>query len=351
MPSRRLLDLQALRGLACLLVLLYHAAEWERLPGLAVEHRLLAPFRYCGYAGVDLFFVLSGFIITWVHADHLGRPAALPAYALRRCRRLYPVYWVCWLGVNLPRWRRHGAAPSEALTQLLLLPRPGPERFPQGSLQAGNVCFPQSWTLVYELLFYLLFAAFILLPRRCFLPLLTGWFLAVAALALLGLPAALPLQPLVLEFLLGCFAAALLRRQVRLPVGPCLGLGVLWFAAGSWLHFAGLTAGPLDPRQRVLAFGVPSALLVAALAARERAGTPLLPRPLRSLGDASYSIYLSHVLVFWSVCKRSRGLVHHFWPHLAWIGLLTGTALAAGYLLHVCLERPLLRGRRSGART
>jgi peptidoglycan/LPS O-acetylase OafA/YrhL len=350
MPTR-LLDIQALRGLACLLVLLYHAAEWERLPALGAECRLLAPFRFFGYAGVDLFFVLSGFIITWVHADHLGRPAALLSYAGRRLWRIYPAYWVCWLVGALPRLQRLGA--GEAAGYLLLLPRQGTEPFPQGSLQAGNLGIPQSWTLVYELLFYLLFAGFFLLPRRCFLPLLLGWFLAAVAFAAcrpeVGFLASLPVQPLVLEFLLGCFAALVVRRGVNVPAGACIVLGVAWFALGGYLHVAGLTSGAQDPRHRVLAFGIPAALLVGGLTARERAGSPLLPRWLRPLGDASYSIYLTHVLVFGLVFKRTLGMSHRPLPHLLWLALMTGAALAVGYLFHLGVERPLLRshGRRA----
>jgi peptidoglycan/LPS O-acetylase OafA/YrhL len=349
MPTR-LLDLQALRGLACLLVLLYHAAEWERLPVLDADCCLLAPFRFFGYAGVDLFFVLSGFVLTWAHADHLGRPAALLSYTARRLWRIYPAYWVCWLVAALPRLHRQGA--GEAASYLLLLPRQGTEPFPQGSLQAGNLAIPQSWTLVYELMFYLLFACFFLLPRRCFLPLLFGWFLAAAfAVFRPELPflAGLPLQPLVLEFLLGCFAALIVRRGTNVPAGGCIVLGVVWFAVGGCLHAAGLSSGAQDPRHRVLAFGIPAALLVGGLTARERAASPLLPRWLLPLGDASYSIYLTHVLVFGLVFKRTLGLSHRPLPHLLWLVLMLGAALAAGYLFHLGVERPLLRWRRRAA--
>jgi peptidoglycan/LPS O-acetylase OafA/YrhL len=122
-------------------------------------------------------------------------------------------------------------------------------------------------------------------------------------------------------------------------------LGALWFAAGGGLHWLGLSSGPLDPRQRVLAFGIPAALLVVGLVARERAGATTLPRWLRPLGDASYSIYLSHVLVFSLVCKLTAGFSHGPLPHLAWLLLLIGSALAGGSAFHLCVERPLLRWR------
>jgi peptidoglycan/LPS O-acetylase OafA/YrhL len=353
MPSR-LLDLQALRGVACLLVLLFHASEWERQLGGEIDCHLLYPFQFFGYAGVDLFFVLSGFIITWAHLEKVGRPTELLSYAARRFWRIYPLYWACWLLVILrPVFEAGSAAPSFAwaIRCLFLLPEQGNEAFPQGSLQAGNVCFPQSWTLVYEVMFYLLFADFFLLPRRWFLPGLVGWFLAAAVFALSGWPnlgflAGLPLQPLVLEFLLGCFAAIALSRGIRIPPRWCLVVGVVWFAAGGCLHYAGLTAGSLDPRHRVATFGVAAALLIYGFTARERATAPCTPRWLQAIGHASYSIYLTHVVVLAGVFKATTGMSHHLLPHFAWLGLMTSVPLTTGYVLHVCVERPLLTRRR-----
>lgn len=130
----------------------------------------------------------------------------------------------------------------------------------------------------------------------------------------------------------------------------CIVLGALWFAVGGWLHYRGLSSGHLDPRHRVLCFGVPAALLVLGLTARERAGATTLPRWLRPVGDASYSIYLTHVLVFSVVCKLTAGMSHGLAAHLGWLALLTGAGLAVGYAFHLGVERPLLRRQPGGLR-
>jgi peptidoglycan/LPS O-acetylase OafA/YrhL len=354
MPSR-LLDLQSLRGLACLVVLFSHAAEWEPRTGVQPELCLLHPLPFFGCASADIFLVLSGFIITWSHAESLGRPGALLPYALRRFCRVFPTYWVCWLGAALPRILRSGELPalSDAVTCLLLLPQQGSEPFPQGSLQAANVAFPQNWTMVYDLMFYLLFACFFLLPRRWFVPGLLVWAAGTVALGFtrwpdLGFYAGLPLQPLFLEFVFGCLAATLIRRQKIIRPRLCIAAGVLWIAVAGWLHYAGLTTGPFDARLRILSFGIPAVLLVYGLAAHERTRAPMLPRWLLPLGDASYSIYLVHVVVFAGVFKLTGGMSQHLLPHLGWIALMMASALLAGFLVHVCVDRPLLRWLRPG---
>src|SRR4051812_18041777 len=83
--------LQALRGAACLLVVVLHTAGVEAKFGLRFAP--LRPVQWFGYAGVDLFFVLSGFIIAATPRADLGRPRRLPAYLFRRAWRIYPTFW------------------------------------------------------------------------------------------------------------------------------------------------------------------------------------------------------------------------------------------------------------------
>ncbi|MGL4420416.1 MAG: acyltransferase family protein, partial [Gemmataceae bacterium] len=85
-------NVQALRGLACLFVVLYHVAGWEQLVWPRIP--VFGFYRYFGFAGVDLFFVLSGFIITHAHWKQIGQPRHLPTYLYRRLSRIYPVYWL-----------------------------------------------------------------------------------------------------------------------------------------------------------------------------------------------------------------------------------------------------------------
>src|SRR3954471_22825547 len=92
--SQQIRSLQALRGVACLAVVALHMSGYERL---VAPHRHLTGWTPTfGWAGVDLFFVLSGFIITWTQDKMLGQPAAVGSYLVRRLWRIYPLYWACW---------------------------------------------------------------------------------------------------------------------------------------------------------------------------------------------------------------------------------------------------------------
>jgi peptidoglycan/LPS O-acetylase OafA/YrhL len=340
--SLKLLNLQALRGVAVLIVVLFHLADWEvNASGVNATHTFLGSFAYFGFGGVDLFFAISGFIITWVHYDKLGRPAALGNYAFKRFWRIYPSYWLCLAGSVVVFWFVTKAdVPGPDLggwvAWLTLQP-----------VTAPNPFLLQDWTLRYEVFFYLAFGAFFLLPRRSFVPLLWLWFVATAWIRFVARPKlaffpAFATEPFTLEFLLGCFAAVALRRGAPVGARTCVLLGVAGFAAGAWLFSAGLIQ-PIDfSGERFLLYGIPSGLLVYGLTARELAGGRPLPRWLQSLGDASYSIYLWHVSVFFVVLFRTQRLVHTPGPHLVWLGLMFGATVAVGYLCYYRVERPLL---------
>src|SRR5436190_16595166 len=84
-------NLQVLRGLSCLLVVAFHVANSET--DLPIAKASFAAFRWFGYAGVDVFFVISGFIIAATNRPELRCPARLPGYVFRRLWRVYPPYW------------------------------------------------------------------------------------------------------------------------------------------------------------------------------------------------------------------------------------------------------------------
>src|SRR5438309_1115865 len=124
--DRQIRSLQALRGVACLMVLFLHAGNWE--PSAHPDTLLLSWARPFGWAGVDLFFVLSGFIITRTQDRHLGRPAAVGSYTGRRVWRIYPIYVTTWLATALAMWALLGvplgyrSGARACLNQLVLWP-------------------------------------------------------------------------------------------------------------------------------------------------------------------------------------------------------------------------------------
>lgn len=308
---RTLLSIQYLRGLAALAVGVAHVAWTNWL---------------WGQQGVDVFFVISGFIMA-----HVASREADPATFLRaRVLRVVPLYAV----VTLAWWIGHPAmTPVHVALSLAFVPHLGPE----------GMIWPviwQGWTLLYEAFFYAAFAAALLLPPRLRLPLLSGGFAVLAGIgAVSGSNAAAAqvyLSPLLLEFLAGAWLHEAWARG--------------WLARPAWGIAAATLAGlalvatrNIEPGDwRILMWGVPCLMLVGAGLAMES----ILPRVplLLALGNWSYAIYLTHRFVL----PYLMAAFHPLPTPLALTGVMAGCA-ALGALVHLGVERPLtqlLRHRR-----
>ncbi len=105
-----------------------------------------------------------------------------------------------------------------------------------------------------------------------------------------------------------------------------------------------------DPARRVLVFGPAAAALVGHVVARERAGRLRPPAWLLRVGDASYSIYLTHMPVVYALWLVTIRWPHERAPHAAWLLLLFAAMVGSGFVLHYAVERPLLHltRRRAG---
>jgi peptidoglycan/LPS O-acetylase OafA/YrhL len=324
--GQQIRSLQALRGIDCLAVVIFHTGTM--------------PF---GWAGVDLFFVLSGFVITWTQSKHLGRPSEFRGYLGRRLWRIYPPYWAYWV-VALVAYRCFLGVPFGAYSgfpscrnQLLLWP-----------WSCRNHYLQVAWSLSYEVMFYLIFGLFVLAPRRWFPRLLALWTTAVIGrLVLAPVPATgeewMPLYPLTLEFLTGCWAAMALQRG-RAWAGPCLASGLIGLAGG--LTLLAVRAGNVEGMHvawRAAVLGPPIGLAVYGIAGLELAGRFRLPNWLCPIGDASYSIYLTHTTVG-TVVAATTIAAGIGWPlSLPWALTLVAGQIAIGWLGYRCIESPLLR--------
>ena len=318
--AARLQTLEASRGVAALLVVLYHASEFiVTLSG----HECVWGLFHFGQNGVTFFFVLSGFIITWRHAEDLGHPSRLPSFLRRRFVRVYPTYWVM-LAVSLAlyAWLKYpflvmDHAPSDIARAVVL------NYYDQPVVAVA-------WTLWYEVRFYLLFGLAILQPllgRLAFLAWL-GWGFNAYKLA----------------FVLGVLAAVSARRfgGSRAAAG-CAGiLGLAGFVTAAGLEdYAGFAAITLVPF-----YAAAAALLVFALAGWEEHWTVRVPRALRILGAASYSIYLVHytvqvLLMHWNPTFINAARPVHFIERTYWI--YVAVPVAAGLAYHYAVERNVIR--------
>ena len=341
-----LYNIQISRGIAALLVLVCHA-------NLLVNPVLFDGVLLIGWSGLHFFFVLSGFIIFQAHFHQIGDPSSFWPYVYKRIRRIYPIYWaytllvlaaglLAWavLSKNLIVWTGHG--PWTIVQSLTLWPT---------DMASGIMpVIPVAWTLTYEMLFYLLFGIALLVRPWISLMVVGVWLIAIACSLAGKIPAGPPIQtvatnPMNLEFLLGCLAGYLAKTSGRswgraaapgLVASGLVLLSLAWFNA----HADYSILGKFEPLQ----FGIPFFLIVLGLALLE-GGRVVNLGPIRRvgvyLGDASYSIYLTHFVVIVALVPMfkpspEKGTVLDFL-------LVTLIATTAGCLGYSLIEKPLLK--------
>ena len=323
---------QALRAVAALLVVAFHASElWcQRLapPGAR-------PWGQ-GSAGVDLFFVISGFVMAVSAAPLAARPDGWRVFLWRRCVRILPLYW---LMTTLK------LASVAALPGLVLRTRPDlwngvasyllvPARDVAGVVRP---VLPVGWTLSFEALFYALYALALglrLPPLRVLLPVLLplaglGFWRAADWPALLRLA-----DGLVLEFALGVWLGRAVLAGRRIGAGMALVLAL----AGGALLLVSPSFGPA----RAAAWGLPALAVLAGAVGLERRIGRHLPRGLLALGDASYAIYLSHGFVLpLAALPLRRFVAGGGVPEGLCVALGLAVSVGVGWGVHRWVERPL----------
>jgi exopolysaccharide production protein ExoZ len=331
---KTLVSLQYIRALAVLLILVLHASlrTGEALFDWGRAHVDLLNI------GVDMFFVVSGFIM-WVIGSRAGESPGL--FLLRRAIRILPLFWIAILSwafliqIGLLGWITLNA--ENLLKSLLFIPhyhldQPG---------RIWPIMIP-GWTLTYEAFFYVFFTAILFVPPRLRLPALVLSMGVLVALGFILKPeAALPYtytSPLLLEFLGGCLVGALWQAAPGRLVRN-LTLLMLSIALFVWL---GPQISSADYADRALAFGLPAVLFVSAIVGLE----PYLPqmRPLEKIGDASYSIYLFHLFLLDPMLMVWVRVPALHTPTTAIVFVLIGAVLATlmGLLIARHIEYPLL---------
>lgn len=299
-----LLNIQFLRFAAALAVVLYHASQHVQATG-ADSGWIFSAGQAAGFAGVDIFFVISGFIMFYTTRESAGPRPALD-FLKRRLARIYSGYWPFFLlAAAVFAWARPAHfEESDLLTSFLLWPMP-----------LNRVLLDVSWTLSFEMYFYLLFTLLVLLGVRSRTWLLLGLVALVTALNLLrhfawhdfspenlyrqSFASHFLASPFLLEFFAGALLAVVAEKSPGRAGAWLLAAGVAGFAGAGYVNLAVYDGGIEQGYYvvpRVLLFGIPSALILLGLVGLERQGHVAPKRFSLYVGGASYAIYLSHTI-------------------------------------------------------
>jgi peptidoglycan/LPS O-acetylase OafA/YrhL len=328
----RLDALQGLRGCAALLVVVAHS-----LIIFQGATRIEIADAY-GALGVDAFFVVSGFLMIYVHGKDFGAPRATKKFYARRIARIVPLYWAVTILYAIKQIHFGQATVEQTVKSLLFIPY----QLPDG---LWRPVLGQGWTLNYEMVFYLVFGLALLFARGVWI--IFGVLGTLTVLNICGLISGAHnlftfwSDPIVMYFLAGV-AIGLLRARTRR--GPSF--AVASTATLAVLALAVLLLGVFYGKPIVIAVVIPvaavSAVAVAALA-REDFGTSKMRRLAARVGDASYSIYLTHTFV---IAPAAKLVVAKLFPELpisVFTLLMIPTTAIVGYGVFRFVERPLIR--------
>lgn len=327
-----LLSIQYLRAVAALLIVYQHAREF--IP----EH--FDHLKYFnGQSGVDIFFVISGFIMAVTAAQISPKD-----FLLRRFIRIMPLYWLATLlavalfFVARPLAGNIDVTVPTLIMSLLLIPH-------ENATHPGMIVpiLTQGWTLTYEMFFYATFASLLFLDLRKRILVIGLIYLCLSLLRLLFLDTRIPVfyaltNPVLLEFVGGMMIAYLYLQKRLFPftvnaVLLILGTGVL-------------VVENFSEYPRLIVRGITAFMIVLGLVSLEKQRGLMNIGFMRLIGDSSYSIYLSHLfmLQLFSFAWSAGGLAQsgHI-AALSYVACSLAFCACTGLAVYKEIERPLLQ--------
>jgi exopolysaccharide production protein ExoZ len=300
-PPPTLWTVQVMRGLAALMVVISHSQN-AIIPIVGAGGQQMTRWTAIPWgASVDLFFVISGFIMIHASARLFGRQGARAEFLRRRLVRIVPLYWLVTtlflllLGAATLKGGDPFPSVRAILSSYAFLPF---DTYGNGRL------FPVldlGWTLNYEMMFYALIAVFVSWPRGRALAAIGGAIVVLAALGAIVPGPSAPwfwTRPIVVDFGFGLAVGILVQRGVvlRPAVRILLAVAATALVLADPLHTFNGPIGTTVPNAwpRVLLAGLPISVVLAAALLGPQPPMPRMARPFTRIGDASYSLYLLH---------------------------------------------------------
>lgn len=346
MEQGRLDWVQALRGIAAMLVVLCHAADYLRdSPSYPLIESALLP----GAMGVDLFFIISGFIMVYSTRKATGTMDDVKNFAISRFSRIWPTYAVVsllWIFIAYSGLAYFSS--TENLTALLksLTFIPVKEMAP---LYFEPV-FPLGWTLNFEMYFYVVFAVSLLFKRFRLAAMLTWIALTVVLIPILTRTFStdpftyysyefnylnLITNPIILEFVAGALIGYMYLSKHIIICSKVVAVNLLASSVALvvWFNYSGPAS-----THGITNWGGPLAIMVLAMAVCSKTVHIKSPKILMWLGKISYSLYLTHYLtraaMDHSVASLGLSAYTHTWGYFAFsVVLCVSVAAGSQYLL------------------
>jgi exopolysaccharide production protein ExoZ len=351
----QLRSIQILRGLAALLVVLVHAinsADYRSAPengGIGQGAiSLFLNLNNFGACGVDLFFVISGFVMALIMNQQADR--SMKDFAWNRFVRIFPFFWIVGTAyIGFSYLIGLSVTSRGIFNTFLLLPVSDLGSYSAPTLVVG-------WSLAFELVFYMMVAVCVNLVK-------TARYLALIALlfsvAMCGLFISFPIgilsiifNPIMLEFAFGVGVYMAWERYRNDARAPSIGLYSLLL--GLALVAVTICVDPnIDARhlavvdgstglKRSLVWGLPWALVVIGMVLREASfpNPSALSRFMSLTGDASYAIYLVHMFV---CMYAERAMDVSAFNGDILVLSLCGASILSGIALHFWVEKPVIR--------
>ena len=336
-----LFNVQGLRGIAALVVVVAHVSGPGGFEERLFGHSWISWANLPANVGVDLFFVISGLIMVVTTWRTFDEPGASRRFLLRRVARIYPLYWV----VN-------------TAVVVILLVRPASVSFGEGhhpNILESYLLLPQdgrlpvlvAWSLVYEMYFYLVFALALVLGRSRFLWVIGAWVTTTLTLSVVASDATNPYvahlaNPQSLEFVLGLLIGLAVVHGRYVQPRAVLAAGVLsCFACVAVLGLVGWSEFP-SPGVRVALVAIPAGLVVYGAIGVEVVRGAVVSPFVQHLGDASYSLFLTHVPALTLVVDLLGGrLPATPWVHAVMLPAAFVLVVVGAFVCHAVVERPL----------
>lgn len=332
-----------LRGIAALLVVLFHALMYcRKYVGTTSMHEFYE-FESLGAVGVDIFFIISGFIMVYVSYEKFGQKKASVDYLIRRIIRIAPIYWM-WtlfyvmLLVFIPSlFSENQFDITHTIKSLLFIPS---EHELTGS--TTPVIGP-GWSLNFEMFFYYIFALFLLFPRNYLIPGLFFLFIGLSAVGYYFQPENFALQvytnTLLIEFLFGCFIGVLYKTRTELNLFTCylfIVIGIAWLKSSIFYG----TPDYLD-ENRFITWGIGAAFLVTGFTFMEKK-YEVKSGLLYALGESSYSIYLTHIFVLPALAKIWVAInLDAYFAAEIFVLVASVSAVIVGHIAYKLTEKPI----------